>query len=54
MLAAPNFDQPLRLAIDASELGVGAVLLQDGADGVEYPVSYFSKKKNQSQSACIF
>lgn len=27
----------------------GAVLLQDGGDGVEHPVSYFSKKFNRHQ-----
>lgn len=43
MLAAPNFE-PFKLAIDASELGVGAVQLKDGADGGEHPMSYFSKK----------
>lgn len=44
VLAAPNFDQPFKLAIAASELEAGAVLLQDGADGVEHPLSYISKK----------
>lgn len=49
MLATPNFDQPFKLAVDASELGAGAVLLQDGGDGVEHPVFYFSKKFNRHQ-----
>ena len=30
-------------------MGAGAVLLQDGADGVEQPVSYFSRKCNQHE-----
>ena len=49
VLAAPNFDQSFKLTTDASELGSGAVLFQDGVDGVEHPVSYFSKKFNRHQ-----
>ena len=49
VLAAPNFEQPFKLAIDACDVGAGAVLLQDGADGVEHPVSYFSRKFNRHQ-----
>lgn len=37
--------------MDASESGAGAVLLQDGADGIEHPVSYFSKELNRRQRA---
>lgn len=33
----------LLLAVDASAYGAGAVLLQEDADGIEHPVSYFSK-----------
>ena len=44
VLAAPDFDKPFKLAVDASDSGVGGVLLQDGSDGVEHPVCYFSKK----------
>ena len=35
--------------MDASDVGVGAVLLQDDKNGVEHPVCYFSKKLNQHQ-----
>lgn len=44
VLAAPVFDRSFKLGVDASEPGEGAVLLQEGADGIEHPVSYFSKK----------
>ena len=37
------------MAIDASDVGVGAVLLQDDNEGTEKPVSYFSKKLNKYQ-----
>ena len=38
------------LAVDASDTGVGAVLLQEGIDGVNHPVSYFSKKLDRHQN----
>lgn len=38
VLRLPNFDQPFELQTDASALGVGAVLLQDG-----HALAYFSK-----------
>ena len=34
--------------MDASDLGVGAVLLQE-YEGIEHPISYFSKKLNECQ-----
>lgn len=38
-----------QLEVDASMVGVGAVLLQDGANGIYHPVSYFSAKLNCHQ-----
>ena len=49
VLAAPQFDRSFKLSVDASDAGAGAVLLQQGDDGVEHPVSYFSKKFNHHQ-----
>ncbi len=49
VLVAPNFQKHFLLAVDASACGVGAVLLQEDADGIEHPVSYFSKKLNRHQ-----
>lgn len=49
VLMAPDFDSPFSVAVDASESGAGAVLLQLGSDGVEHPVGYFSKKFNRHQ-----
>lgn len=43
-LAAPRFNLPFKMAVDASDTGVDAVLLQEGSDGVDHPFSYFSKK----------
>ena len=53
ILAAPQMDNPFILHVDASDVGVGAVLSQklscpkDG--GVERPVTFYSKKCNSFQ-----
>lgn len=43
ILAAPVIDCTFKLFVDTSDAEAGAVLLQVG-DGLEHPVSYFSKK----------
>nr|XP_054775109.1 uncharacterized protein LOC129283299 [Lytechinus pictus] len=49
VLAAPNFTKPFKVAIDACDVGVGAVLLQEDEEGIEKPVCYHSKKLNRFQ-----
>ena len=49
MLKSPDFSEPFKLAVDASDIGVGAVLLQNDSFGIEHPVAYFSKKLNDCQ-----
>ena len=44
VLTAPDFSKPLRLAVDASDVGAGAVLLQSDDGDIEHPICYFSKK----------
>ena len=48
MLKAPNFNCLFKLAVDASDIA-GSVLLQEGENGIDHPVCYFSKKFNKSQ-----
>ena len=48
VLAAPNFFATFKLAVDASDVAVGAMLLQEDDDGTDHPVSYFSKKLTKS------
>ena len=49
VLAAPDLSRPFKLEVDASAVGAGAVLIQEDADGVDHPVSYFSRKFNRHQ-----
>ena len=51
VLAAPKFSLPFALVVDASDLGAGAVLLQESKDGLEHPVCFFSRKFNVHQRA---
>ena len=49
VLLAPNFNKEFKLAVDASDVGAGGVLLQEDDGGVDHPVCYFSKKFNKHQ-----
>ena len=55
VLAAPDFSKPFKMAIDASDVGVGAVLLQDDSEGTEKPVSLytFRRKLNKYQKKVL-
>ena len=48
VLLAPSFDKEFKLAVDASDVGAGSVLLQDN-NVVDHPVCYYSKKFNKHQ-----
>ena len=48
-MCAPDFEKEYKLAVDASDVGAGAVLLQEGDDKIDHPVAYFSKKFNKHQ-----
>ena len=49
VLSAPDFTRPFKLAVDASDVAAGGVLLQEDHDGIDHPVCYFSKKFDQHQ-----
>ena len=50
VLKSPDFCKPFKLACDASDTAVGAVLLQEDHGGVDHPIAYFSKKLNTAQT----
>ena len=49
MLVTPDYYKPFKLQVDASDQGVGAVLLQESSQKVDHPISYFSQKFNKHQ-----
>ena len=49
VLAAPDFTKNFKLAVDASDIGAGAVLLQEDLHGINHPICYYSKKFSKSQ-----
>ena len=49
VLLAPDFDKCFKVAVDASDVGIGAVLLQEDNNGIDHPVCFFSKKLNKHQ-----
>ena len=49
VLSAPDFSRPFKLAVDASDIAAGAVLLQEDDDEIDHPVAYFPRKFNQHQ-----
>ena len=49
VLLAPSFNKEFKLAVDASDVGAGSVMLQEDGNGVDHPVCYFSIKFNKHQ-----
>ena len=49
VLAMPDFKKPFIIYVDATDLGVGAVLMQEDVHKLEHPICYFSKKFNGPQ-----
>ncbi|CAM4595673.1 unnamed protein product [Caretta caretta] len=50
VLRAPDFDKPFLVTTDASERGVGAVLMQEGPDQEFHPIVFLSKKLSERES----
>lgn len=49
VLSNPDFLKKFYLHCDASDYGIGAVLVQHDKDGCEKPIAYMSKKLNSAQ-----
>ena len=43
------FSKPFQLAVDASAIGMKAVLMQVEDNGINHPVSFYSKKLDKHQ-----
>ncbi|XP_050806680.1 uncharacterized protein LOC127049621 [Gopherus flavomarginatus] len=50
VLRAPDFEKPFLVTTDASERGIGAVLLQEATDHNFHPVVFLSKKLSERES----
>ena len=50
VLKAPDFKKFFKLQVDASDAGIGAVLLQESPQGIDHPVSYYSQKVTRPQT----
>jgi hypothetical protein len=48
-----GFSKEHRLTVDATDVGVGAVLLQEGKDNIDLPNCYFSLKFENDQKKGI-
>ena len=44
VLKSGYYEKPFTLIIGSSDVGTGTVVIQEASDGLDYPVSYFSKK----------
>ena len=49
VLSAPDFRKQFKLYVDASDVGVGAVLMQEDSSQIDHPICYFSKKFDKHQ-----
>ena len=49
VLSVPDFQSQFKLAVDTSDVGAGAVLMQEDGNQVDHPVCYFSRKFNKHQ-----
>ena len=46
VLVTPKFGKPFKIAVDACDTGMGAVLFQEDDDKIEHPICYHSQKFN--------
>ena len=49
ILRFPNWSIKFHVHIDASGLAIGAILIQPGDDGMDYPIVYSSRKLNKAE-----
>jgi hypothetical protein len=49
VLSTPRYDREFLLYCDSSDVGAGSALMQRDDDGIEHPISYYSKKLKSYQ-----
>ena len=49
VLVAPDFKRQFKLFVDASDIGIGAVLKQEDQHGIDHRISYFSKNFDEKE-----
>jgi len=49
VLTAPDFQKQFKLTVDASDIGCGGVVTQEGDDQIDHPICYFSRKFDKHQ-----
>ena len=45
VLTAPDFQKQFKLTVDGSDIGCGGVVMQEGEDQIDHPVSRLLLKK---------
>ena len=50
VLLSPNFAKELKMAVDVSDTAADSILTQDDGNGVDHPVSSFSKRFSKHQN----
>ena len=48
-MVAPDYRMPFKLAVDASDVGAGDLMFQEDENGLDHPVSFFSKRFDKHQ-----
>ncbi len=49
VLTAPDFQKQFKLAVDASDVGCGGILMQADENDIDHPICYFSRKFDKHQ-----
>ena len=49
ILCYPDYSKMFQIHCDASDIALGSVLMQKDEDGIDHPVSYFSRKFNNAE-----
>ena len=49
VMAAPDYRMPFKLAVDDNDVGARSVIFQEDANGLDHPVSFFSKRFDKTR-----